>query len=314
MQLTEFYYSGNRINMTDVDRLKSMQVLVSIADHGSLTAAAEALGVSLPAVVRALAALEADLGVRLFNRTTRRIAVTDEGRRYLEDSRRILQAVVDAGAALSAGASEPQGRLSLTAPVLFGQIYVAPAVASFVRRYPKVSVDVQLFDRVTNLVEEGFDAAVRIGKLTDSTLIAQNIGSLRTLVVASPGYLRRVGVPRHPRDLLRANCVHFSGTSPPWWVFHKGGKRITIPVRGNLAFNHVAPVVEACAAGLGFGRLISYQAAAQLARGTLKVVLEDFEPAARPLSLVYPQARFLPNRTRLFLDWMKRELARTIAS
>ena len=115
MQRTEFHYSDNRINMTDVDRLKSMQVLVSIADHGSLTAAAKALGVSLPAVVRALAALEADLGVRLFNRTTRRIAVTDEGRRYLEDSRRILQEVVDAGAALSAGASEPQGPLSITA-------------------------------------------------------------------------------------------------------------------------------------------------------------------------------------------------------
>src|SRR5579872_3603699 len=148
-----------------MDRLKCMQVLVSIADEGSLTAAAEALGISLPAVVRALAALEADLGVRLFNRTTRRIALTDEGRRYLEHSRRILQEVVDAGAALNADASEPQGPLSLTAPVLFGQMYVAPAVAGFVRRYPKVSVDVQLLDRVTNLVEEGFDAAVRIGEL-----------------------------------------------------------------------------------------------------------------------------------------------------
>ncbi len=296
--------------MPAMDRLRSMQVLVSIADRGSLTAAAEALGASLPAVVRALAALEADLGLRLFNRTTRRIALTDEGRRYLESSRRILQEVADAGAALGTGAAEPQGILSITAPVLFGQIYVAPAVVSFVRRYPKVSVDVQLFDRVTNLVEEGFDAAVRIGQLADSTLVAQNVGSLRTLVVASPGYLRRVGVPRHPRDLLRANCIRFSGTRPPWWVFHRGGRRITVAVRGNLTFNHVAPVVEACAAGLGFGRLISYQGAAHLARGTLRAVLEDFEPAPRPVSLVYPHARFLPNRTRLFLEWMKRELAR----
>ena len=139
-----------------------MQVLVGIADHGSLTAAAETLRVSLPAVVRALAALEADLGVRLFHRTTRRIALTDEGRRYLESSRRILQDVVDAGAALGTGAAEPQGTLLVTAPVLFGQIYVAPAIASFVRRYPNVSVDVQLSDRVINLVEKGFDAAVRI--------------------------------------------------------------------------------------------------------------------------------------------------------
>jgi DNA-binding transcriptional LysR family regulator len=286
-----------------------MQVLLGIADQGSFTAAAKALDMSLPAVVRALAALEADLGVRLFNRTTRRVALTEEGRRYLAHSRRILQEVADAGAAVGEEAQEPQGALTVTAPVLFGQMFVAPAVAGFLRRYPKVSLDLQLLDRVANLVEEGFDAAVRIGELADSTLVAHKIGSLRTLVVASPGYLRQVGVPRHPRDLLRANCVRFSGSSPPWWIFHKGGRRITVPVRGNITFNHVAPVVAACAAGLGFGRLISYQAASHLARGTLRAVLEDFEPPVRPLSLVYPHARFLPNRTRLFLDWMKRALA-----
>jgi len=292
-----------------MDRFKSMQVLLGIADQGSLTAAAKALGMSLPAVVRALAALEADLGVRLLNRTTRRVALTDEGRRYLGNCRRILQEVADAAADVGAEAKGPQGTLSVTAPVLFGQMYVAPAVAAFVRRYPKVSLELQLLDRVTNLVEEGFDAAVRIGELADSTLVAQNVGWLRTLVVASPGYLRRVGVPRHPRELRNANCVRFSGTGPPWWVFRRGGRRVTVPVRGNMTFNHVAPVVEACVAGLGFGRLLSYQVASQLARGTLRVVLEDFEPPARPLSLVYPHARFLPNRTRLFLDWMKRALS-----
>jgi DNA-binding transcriptional LysR family regulator len=286
-----------------------MQVLIGIADHGSLTAAAQALGMSMPAVVRALAALEADLGVRLFNRTTRRVALTDEGRRYLEHSRRILQQVADARASLGAQASEPQGALCVTAPVLFGQMYVAPAITRFVRRYPGVRVDVQLLDRITNLVEEGFDAAVRIGELADSTLVAQRIGSFRRLVVASPAYLRRVGVPRHPRDLLKGNCLRFSGTTPPWWVFHQGSKQISVPVDGNLTFNHVVPVVEACAAGLGFGMLFSYQAAAYLARGALKAVLEDFEPAPRPLSLVYPSAHLLPSRTRVFLDWMRRELA-----
>jgi DNA-binding transcriptional LysR family regulator len=292
-----------------MDGLKSMQVLAGIADHGSLTAAAKALSMSLPAVVRALAALEADLGVRLFNRTTRRVAVTDEGRRYLEHTRRILQQVADARASLGAETSEPQGALSVTAPVLFGQLYVAPAITGFVRRYPKVRVDMQLLDRVTNPVEEGFDVAVRIGELADSTLVAQRIGTVRRLVVASPAYLRRVGVPRHPRDLLKGNCVRFSGATPRWWVFRKGGKRISVPVGGNLTFNHVVPVIEACAAGLGFGMLFSYQAASYLARGSLRAVLEDFEPAPRPLSLVYPSARYLPNRTRVFLDWIKRELA-----
>jgi len=286
-----------------------MQVLIGIADHGSFTAAAQALGMSMPAVVRALAALEANLGVRLFNRTTRRVALTDEGRRYLEHSRRILQQVADARASLGAEASEPQGTLCVTAPVLFGQMYVAPAVTRFARRYPKVRVDVQLLDRISNLVEEGFDAAVRIGELADSTLVAQRVGSFRRLVVASPAYLRRAGVPRHPRDLLKGNCLRFSGTTPPWWVFHQGSKRITVPVDGNLTFNHVVPIVEACAAGLGFGMLFSYQAAAYLAGGALKAVLEDFEPAPRPLSLVYPSAHLLPSRTRVFLDWMRRELA-----
>ena len=285
-----------------------MQVLIGIADHGSFTAAAQALGMSMPAVVRALAALEANLGVRLFNRTTRRVALTDEGRRYLEHSRRILQQVADARASLGAEASEPQGTLCITAPVLFGQMYVAPAVTRFARRYPKVRVDVQLLDRISNLVEEGFDAAVRIGELADSTLVAQRVGSFRRLVVASPAYLRRAGVPRHPRDLLKGNCLRFSGTTPPWWVFHQGSKRITVPVEGNLTFNHVVPVVEACAAGLGFGMLFSYQAAAYLASGGLKAVLEDFEPAPRPLSLVYPSAQLLPSRTRVLLEWMRHEL------
>jgi len=182
------------------------------------------------------------------------------------------------------------------------------AVTRFVRRYPKVRVDLQLLDRISNLVEEGFDAAVRIGELADSTLVAQRLGCFRRLVVASPAYLRRVGVPRHPRDLLKGNCLRLSGTTPPWWVFHQGSKRITVPVEGNLTFNHVVPVVEACAAGLGFGMLYSYQAAAYLASGGLKAVLEDFEPAPRPLSLVYPSAQLLPSRTRVLLEWMRHEL------
>lgn len=287
-----------------------MQVLVAIAEHGSLTGASKALGSSLPPVVRALAALEVDLGVRLFNRTTRRVALTDEGRRYLEHSRRILLEVADAKAALGADTDEPQGDLSLTAPVLFGQMYVAPAVTRFVRRYPKIRVSVHLLDRVANLLEEGFDAAVRIGELADSTLVAQKIGSLRRMVVASPAYLRRVGTPRHPRDLRQSNCVCFSGASSPSWVFHRGGKRIAIPVPSNLTFNHMVPIIDACAAGLGFGMLMSYQVADHLARGTLEAVLEDYEPPARPLSLVFPSARFLPNRTRVLLDWLRLDLAR----
>jgi len=192
-----------------MDRLKAMHTFTRIAETGSLTAAAHELGSSLPATVRSLAALEAHLGVRLLNRTTRRISLTEEGKRYLDTCRQVLAAVEDAETALTADAAEPSGRLSITAPVLFGQMHVAPAVTRFVQRYDKMRCSLQLHDRVVNLLEEGIDVGIRISKLDDSTLVAQQLGSIRRVVVASPDYLRRHGTPQHPRELLKANCVRF---------------------------------------------------------------------------------------------------------
>ena len=291
-----------------MDRLKAMQTFVAIAEHGSLTAAARALESSLPATVRALAALETHLGARLFQRTTRRIALTEEGKRYLESCRQVLDAVEVAEAAMSADVREPAGLLTVTAPVLFGQMYVAPAVNRFVREYERVQVRLLLFDRVVNLLEEGIDAGVRIGKLEDSGLVAQAVGSVRRMVVASPAYLRQAGIPKHPRDLLKANCVRFTGGSRPWWTFHEGRRQFSVPVTGNLEFNHVAPAAEACVAGIGFGMFISYQVAPYLKEKKLKLVLEAYEPPPRPISIVYPHARLLPARTRVFVDWMKEAL------
>lgn len=291
-----------------MDKLKAMQTFTRIADEGSLTAAARALDSSLPAVVRSLAALEAHLGVRLLNRTTRRISLTEEGRRYLDKCRLVLAAVEDAESTLATEAGEPSGHLTVTAPVLFGQMYVAPAVTRFVQHYDKMSVSVLLLDRVVNLLEEGIDVGIRIERLEDSSLVAQPVGSVRRMVVASPEYLRRHGTPGHPKDLLEANCVRFSGGTGAWWTFYDGTKPFNVPVTGNLEFNHIAPTAEACAAGLGFGMFISYQVAPYLKQKKLKVVLEKFEPPPRPISVVYPHARLLPARTKLFVEWMKREL------
>jgi len=291
-----------------MDKLRAMQIFTAIADCGSLTAAARALGSSLPPVVRSLAALEAHLGVRLFQRTTRRISLTQEGSRYLENSRQVLAAVALGEAALAANADEPAGLLTITAPVLFGQMYVAPAVMRLVRRHAKLQVKVLLYDRVVDLLEEGIDAGIRIGKLEDSSLIAQPVSTVRRMVVASPDYLRRAGVPKHPRELLEFNCVRFSGGSGPWWTFHEGKRRFTVAVTGNLEFNHVAPAVAACVEGVGFGTFISYQVAPYLKQKKLRLVLEDFEPPSQPISIVYPHARLLPARTRVFVEWMKREL------
>ena len=291
-----------------MDKLKAMQVFMRIADEGSLTAAARSLDSSLPAVVRSLAALEENLRVRLFNRTTRRISLTEEGKHYLESCRQVLATVEDAEAALLAEASEPRGELTVTAPVLFGQMYIAPAVTRFVQRHEQMRCNVLLLDRVVNLTEEGVDVGIRIGPLEDSSLVAQPLGSVRRMVVASPDFLRRHGEPKHPRDLLRSNCVLYSAAAGPWWTFHEHGRKFTVPVTGNLGFNHVAPAVEACVAGLGFGMFISYQVAPFLQQDKLRVVLQNFEAPTRPISVVYPHARLQPARVRVFIDWIKAEL------
>lgn len=291
-----------------MDTLKAMRTFVTIAEHGSLTAAARLLDSSLPAVVRTLAALEAHLGVRLMNRTTRRIALTDEGRSYLESCRGVLSAVQDAEEALKEGASEPSGLITLTAPVQFGQMHVAPAVTRFALRYPKVKLRVLLHDRVVNLLEEGVDVGVRIGALDDSGLIAQPLGHIRRVVVASPALLAAHGEPAHPDALRGAPVVRFTGAASLSWTFQVNGRALQVPVGGNLEFNHIAPAVDACAAGAGFGLFLCYQVRPHLASGALRVVLRDFEPPPRPVSLVYPHARLLPGRTRLLVEWLKREI------
>ena len=291
-----------------MDKFRAMGTFVQIADAGSLTAAAWAMGSSLPSVVRSLAAYEAELGVRLFNRTTRRIALTDEGRRHLESCRQLLAAVVDAEAALKDRATEPTGKLTITAPVLFGQMHVAPIVTRFVERHAQMRCRVMLLDRVVNLLEEGIDLGIRIGALEDSNLVALRLGEIRRVVVASPAFLRAHGHPKHPNDLLKANCVRVVDHTPGWGLFRDGGKTFKLSVNGNLEFNHIAPAVQACADGAGFGQFFSYQVAPFLQAGRLQTVLAHFEDAPRPIHVVYPHARLLPARTRAFIDFLRQEL------
>lgn len=291
-----------------MDKLRAMQAFIHIADEGSLTAAARVMESSLPAMVRTLAAFEAQLGVRLFNRTTRRISLTEEGRRHLESCRQILSALDDAETALSADATEPAGHLTITAPMLFGQMHVAPAVTRFVQQYDKLRCSVVLVDRVVNLLEEGIDVGIRIGPLDDSTLVALPVGQIRRVVVASPAWLKRHGKPQHPKDLLKANCVRVTDHAPYWGPFNDRGRPLRLSVSGNLEFNQNAPAVQACVAGVGPGSFLSYQVAPFLKSRQLRCVLEDFEPPPRPISVVYPHARMLPARTRVFVEWIRHEL------
>ena len=288
-----------------MDKLKAMLTFTQIADSGSLTAAAQAMESSLPAVVRSLGALEAELGVRLFNRSTRRISLTEEGRRYLDSCRHILGSVADAEAGLSSEVQEPSGLLTVTASLAIGQMVVAPVIMNLVQRHPKVRCNLILLDRVVNLLEEGIDIGVRVGELQDSNLIAQKIGAVRRVLVASPSYLEQHGKPGHPKDLLKANCIRFSTTNGPWWRFQENGKQFTLAVTGNLEFNHAGPALAACVAGLGIGVFTSYQVAPYLATGQLQILLDAFESPPSPINLIYPHARLLPSRTKIFIEMMK---------
>lgn len=286
-----------------MDKLQAMTTFVRIVERGSLTRAADALGTSLPSVVRTLAALEADVGVRLLNRTTRRIHLTDEGTFYLGQCRAILAAIGDADAALAARQVEPRGRLAITAPVLFGRRYVVPLVAAFLAQHRGVHAQALLLDRAVGLVEEGIDVAVRIGELADSTLVALPVGAVRRVVCASPGYLARHGVPRSPAELQQRACVSFAGvTSTAEWRFAAGRRIVSVTVTPRFSSNQVDAALEACERGLGVGMFLSYQVAPAIAARKLRYLLIEHELQPLPVSVVYPQAKLRSSAVRTFVD------------
>ncbi len=186
---------------------------------------------------------------------------------------------------------------------------LAGGINGFVQRHPRVSIDVQLLDRVVNLVEEGIDVGVRIGSLEDSSLVARPVGTMRRVTVAAPSYLAEHGVPRQPKELLSHNCVRFASGGMMEWAYRVNGKPVTLHVQGNLSVNQTAVGAQACVAGLGIGVFFAYQVAPFVASGALRVLLGGFEMPARPIHLVYPQARLLPMRTRAFIEHMQEHLA-----
>ena len=298
-----------------MDKLSAMRAFVEIARQGSLTKAGVVLGKSQPTMVRTLANLEEALGVRLVRRTTRRMALTEEGRGYLARCERILADIDEAEQALSAGQSDPKGFLRVTAPVAFGQWHVAGALRGFLARHQQMRVELLLLDRVTNLLEEGIDLAVRIGPLEDSGLIAAPVGEMRRVVVASPGLLERVGTPTHPKALADLPCVGFHGISPGGvWRLIENDKELIVRVGGPFLTNHAVTAVEACAAGLGFGAFLAYQVAPQIESGELEVVLAAFERPAQPVSLLYTDTRLMTPRLRTLVEYLKGTLGQALAA
>lgn len=285
-----------------MDRFRAMQAFIRIVDGGSLSAAARSLGVSLPAVVRTLAGLEEHLGTRLLNRTTRRINLTDDGQQFYERARQILAEVEDAELSLSSARRRPGGTLSLTAPVVYGRLKLMPVLAEYRRRFPDVGVRLLLLDRNVNLIEEGLDLAIRIGALADSSLVATELARVRRVLFASRAYLRRHGSPRHPRELARHACLSLSVIAPAdQWRFRDQGKELAVKVRPAFVSNSADAVIGMAEAGAGIGVALSYQIERQLARRTLRLVLDEYAPAPVPVSALYPHGRLTAAKVREFL-------------
>jgi DNA-binding transcriptional LysR family regulator len=293
-----------------MDRLKQIDAFISVAQKGSLSAAARAEGVTPSVIGRRIDALEARLGVKLLLRTTRRISLSHEGTAFLEDCQRIVNDLANAEEAVSLGSVKASGHLRISAPAGFGRRHVAPQVAQFLDRHPEVSVSLDLSDRLVDLINEGFDCAVRIGALADSSLVSVRLGDMRRVVVASPEYLQRRGVPRTPQDLTAHECLSLGQQQRGWTLVDAKRMPVNTKLAGQLACNDGAVLRDWALAGRGLAWRSLWEVGEDLRSGRLLSVLDDY--AAPPLGIhaLYPQRRQLPLRLRLFIDFLKASYAR----
>lgn len=292
-----------------MDQLKQIESFVSVATRGSLSAAAREAGVTPAVIGRRLDALEARLGVKLLLRTTRRITLTFEGSAFLEDCQRILNDLANAEASVSLGGIKPSGHLRLTAPAGFGRRHVAPVVMRFLQDNPEVSCTLELSDRMVDLLNEGFDCAIRIGELPDSSLVSVRLAENRRVVVASRDYLARHGIPQRPQDLLGHNCLCLA-QQRGWQFTGEDAAPLLLRVSGNLECNDGAVLRDWTLAGLGLAWRSLWEVGEDLRSGRLVQVLEKWAAAPLGIYAVYPQRRHLALRVRLLLDYFRDTYAR----
>lgn len=294
-----------------MDKLKAFESFVAVALKGSLTAAAKAEGVAPAIMGRRLDSLEEHLGVKLLVRTTRRITLTHEGASFLEDCQRLLSDVANAEASVSAGGVKASGHLRITAPAGFGRRHVAPLVPPFLADNPDVTVSLNLSDRVVDLGAEGFDCAVRVGDLPDSSLVSVRMADNRRLCVATPEFLQRYGTPQTPQDLMRFRCLTLSSDASQTrgWAFRmpaaQGHEVIHLRPSGPMDCSDGQVLHQWCLAGLGIAWRSTWEVEAEVQRGELVPVLEDFAAPPNGIYAVFPQRKHLPLRLRLWIDFLK---------
>jgi DNA-binding transcriptional LysR family regulator len=286
-----------------MDRIDAMQAFVAVADLRGFAPAARKLGLSPSGVTRLIAALEDRLGARLLQRTTRSVTLTDVGARYLERIRRILADIEEAEGSVQDERARPSGRLVVSAPIGFGRLHVSPVMSAYLKRYPQVSGELRLSDRMINLVEDGVDLAVRIGHLADSSLVARHVGEMRRIVVASTGYLKQHGEPKTPEAIASRETIQFGATAAsPDWRFVEGSREIRVVSTPRFITNSADAAIQYAEQGGGLTRVMAYQAAQAIKAGRLQIVLAKFEQPALPIHIVYPTSRLLSAKVRTFID------------
>lgn len=293
-----------------MDQLGAMRTFVEIVEQGSLTAAAGRLRVSLPVVVRTLAALEHRLGVRLLNRTTRRMHLTEVGADFYQRCKRIAAEVEEAEQAVSEQRRTPTGTLTLNAPLLFGRMHVMPLIGAFMARYPEVRIELTLSDRIVDIIEDGVDVAVRIGHLPDSGLAATPLGHTQRVLVASPAYLRKHGTPIAPEDLGQHNCLRFDALMAGHdWHFLRNGRTVSIRVSGSFATNSGDAVIQSALEDCGIASVLYYQVMDYVASGQLCLLLQAYAADPVPIQAVFAHPRLGSAKVRAFVDQLKDSFA-----
>jgi len=293
----------------DERMLNGMGVLSAIVDSGSFAAASEALDMSQSGVSRSVARLEARLGIRLFDRTTRSVKLTDEGRRFYEQIVPLLSGLEEAAASASQGASAVRGRFRVNIDPFFSRLFLGPRLGAFVEKYPELQLDLITRDQLGDMVADGFDLAVRFGQPRESTLIARKLLDTRVITVASPGYIKKHGRPLVPADLEHAphRCIHFRDpeTGRPFqWEFHRGKKKILIAAQGRLSANDVGTMHGVCLAGHGIAQVLALGTEQLLASGRLVDLFPDWPDETFPLYAAYPSRHHLPAKVRAFFDFI----------
>ncbi|MCK3827206.1 LysR family transcriptional regulator [Pseudomonas sp. W2Aug9] len=292
-----------------MDRFHEMQVFLAVAEEEGFAAAARRLKTSPPSVTRAIAAMEQRIGTQLLARTTRSLHLTDAGQRYLEDCRRILAELEEAEEAAAGSYSIPGGQLTVTAPVLFGELYVAPVLGEYLDQFPLVNISALLVDRVVNMADEGVDVAVRIGHLHEPGQQAIKVGEVRRVVCASPAYLDQHGRPQRPEQLREARIVSSSSSQlVSEWTFVDAGQPLKIAIEPRLSVTANNAAINLARLGWGMTRVLSYQVAAAVAAGELELVLEAFEPAPLPIHVVFQQNGRIPAKVNTFVDFLSQRL------